>query len=96
MSFWLRNSAALALKRAALALSKAFIMPLFDWHKDKIAANTPVTASYRNTQNVRRFLTAVCGADFKFDRDFMAWIKDGNAKTMGDVAEEWIRRRQLK
>ena len=71
-------------------------MPLFDWHKDKIAASTPVIASYRNTQNVRRFLTAVCGADFKFDREFMAWINDGNAKTMGDVAKEWFRRRQLK
>ena len=25
-------------------------------------------------------------------RRFMAWIKDGAEKTMGDVAEEWLRR----
>jgi hypothetical protein len=66
----------------------------FDWHADAIDPNTAVTATYRNTQNVRRFLTAQCGEDFAFDRPFMAWIKDGRAKTMGDVADEWMRRRQ--
>jgi hypothetical protein len=66
----------------------------FDWHADAIDRKTAVTATYRNTQNVRRFLTAQCGEDFAFDRPFMAWIKDGRAKTMGDVADEWMRRRQ--
>ncbi|MGI0523723.1 DUF6434 domain-containing protein [Rhizobium giardinii] len=66
----------------------------FDWHADAIDHSTAVTATYRNTQNVRRFLTAQCGEDFAFDRPFMAWIKDGRAKTMGDVADEWMRRRQ--
>ncbi|CAN7565354.1 DUF6434 domain-containing protein [Pararhizobium sp. LjRoot238] len=65
----------------------------FDWHADPIDRNTAVTPTYRNTQNVRRFLTAQCGKDFAFDRAFMAWIKDGAAKTMGDVADEWTRRR---
>ncbi len=66
----------------------------FDWHSDPIDRDTPVTASYRNTQNVRRFLRAQCGEDFAFDRSFMAWIKDGRAKTMGMVAEEWLMRRE--
>jgi hypothetical protein len=64
----------------------------FDWHADSIDRNTAVTSTYRNTQNVRRFLTAQCGDAFVFDRAFMAWIKDGTAKTMGDVADEWRRR----
>jgi hypothetical protein len=68
-------------------------MAQFDWHSDPITADTPVTKSYRNTQNVRRFLTAECGPGFKFDRSFMAWIKDGTAKTIGDVAREWTRRK---
>jgi hypothetical protein len=68
-------------------------MPKFDWHSDPITPETPVTKSYKNTQNVRRFLTAECGPDFKFDRIFMAWIKDGRDKTMGDVAREWRRRK---
>jgi hypothetical protein len=66
----------------------------FNWHGDTITAETPVTSTYRNTQNVRRFLEEICGPDFKFNREFMAWIKDGKSKTMGDVASEWLRLKQ--
>jgi hypothetical protein len=55
----------------------------FDWHGGAITRATPVTPSYRSTQNVRRFLHAECGAGFKFDRPFMQWIRDGTPKTMG-------------
>lgn len=68
-------------------------MSKFDWHSDPITRSTPVTENYKNTQNVRRFLRAHCGNAFKFDRPFMAWIKNGNDKTMGDVANEWLRRK---
>jgi hypothetical protein len=66
----------------------------FDWHSDRITRATPVTSTYRSTQNVRRFLRSQCGKDFKFDRSFMQWIRSGTKKTMGDVADEWLRRRQ--
>lgn len=66
----------------------------FDWHGGRITRATPVTETYRHTPNVRRFLRAACGADFKFDRPFMRWIKDGTDKTMGQVADEWLRRRR--
>ncbi len=68
-------------------------MTAFNWHSDLISRETPVTSNYKNTQKVRRFLKSECGAGFKFDRDFMQWIKDGNPKTMGDVADEWLRTR---
>ena len=68
-------------------------MAQFDWHSDPITPDTAVTTSYRNTQNVRRFLIAQCGPAFKFDRSFMQWIKDGSDKTMSDVALEWKRRK---
>ncbi|QBY00152.1 hypothetical protein E2K80_04880 [Rhodophyticola sp. CCM32] len=64
----------------------------FDWHSDPIFRETSVTVHYRNTQNVRRFLISECGGDFKFDRPFMSWIKDGTDKTMGDVVKEWKKR----
>lgn len=67
-------------------------MAPFDWHRDRITRSTPIIANYRNTQNVRRFFTAECGSHFKFDRSFMAWLKDGAARTMGDAADEWLRR----
>lgn len=69
-------------------------MSIFDWHGGAISRATVVDANYKNTQNVRRFLTEQCGPDFKFDRDLMAWISSGAAKTIGDIADEWQRRRQ--
>ena len=68
-------------------------MPPFDWHRSPITRATPITKSCRNTQNVRRFFLAECGAAFKFDRPFMAWLKDGAEKTMGDAVDEWKRRK---
>lgn len=65
----------------------------FDWHSGLITRTTLVDKTYRNTQNVRRFLALECGSEFRFDRDFMAWIRNGIPKTMGDVADEWLRRR---
>ncbi|WP_081469501.1 DUF6434 domain-containing protein [Sphingomonas sp. PAMC 26617] len=65
----------------------------FDWHGDVIQATTPVDKNYRNTQNARRFFATVCGASFTFDRDFMAYLKDGQTKTMGDAARERMSRR---
>lgn len=65
----------------------------FDWHSDPITPATPVDSAYKNTQNVRRFLMTQCGAAFKFDREFMQWIKNGESKSMRDVALEWTRRR---
>ena len=66
----------------------------FNWHSDEVTAETPVTKTYKNTQNVRRFLKGVCGVKFTFNREFMAWIKDGHPKTMGEVALEWQRRNE--
>jgi len=67
-------------------------MTEFDWHSGDIARATPITKSYRNTQNVRRFFQAECGDDFRFDRSFMAWLKAAVGQTMGDAVDEWHRR----
>jgi hypothetical protein len=64
----------------------------FDWHSDPITRQTPLDTHYRNTQNVRRFLQEHCGEAFRFDRDFMAWIRSGAPADMGAVVDEWMRR----
>jgi hypothetical protein len=64
----------------------------FDWHGGTISPTTEIDSDYKNTQNVRRFLSAQCGPDFKFDRELMAWIRSGVAKCMADVVAEWHRR----
>jgi hypothetical protein len=63
----------------------------FDWHKGPVTRNTKIDETYRSTHSVRQFLTLECGEAFKFDRAFMAWIRSGAPKNMGDVADEWIR-----
>ncbi|MHA1567313.1 MAG: DUF6434 domain-containing protein [Alphaproteobacteria bacterium] len=68
-------------------------MKRFDWHGHTITRSTLVTSTYRNTQNIRRFLKSQCGEVFAFDRPFMQWIKDGSHKTMGDVTDECRTRR---
>jgi hypothetical protein len=65
----------------------------FDWHGGAISSTTKIDSDYKSTQNVRRFLSERCGPDFKFDRELMAWVRDGIAKNMGDVVDEWKRRR---
>ncbi|MDJ0779031.1 MAG: DUF6434 domain-containing protein [Gammaproteobacteria bacterium] len=65
----------------------------FDWHRGIITTNTPIDREYRNTQNVRRFFKANCGRDFKFDREFMGWMKSNVGLTMGEAVDEWLRRR---
>lgn len=67
----------------------------FDWHGGEITRSTIVDAGYKNTQNVRRFLGNECGPNFRFDRNFMSWISRDGSKTMGDVADEWIRRQSV-
>ncbi|MCP1456959.1 MULTISPECIES: DUF6434 domain-containing protein [Pseudomonas] len=64
----------------------------FNWHSDPLTRDTTVCKHYRNTQNVRRFMLEHCGGKFKFDRDFMAWIRDGVPKTLGEVVDEWLQR----
>ena len=64
----------------------------FNWHSDTLTATTAIDGTYKNTQNVRRFMHEHCGAAFKFDRDFMAWILSGNPATLGDVVDEYRRR----
>ena len=74
------------------AASRATGSRAFDWHCDPITRKTPITTTYRNTQNVRRFFKAQCGDYFKFDRPFMAWLKSGKPKTMDDAVKERLRR----
>ncbi|MFT5260859.1 MAG: hypothetical protein ACI9J2_000753 [Saprospiraceae bacterium] len=65
-------------------------METFDWHKNPITKHTPIDNSYKHTQNVCRFFKLDCGQQFRFDRNFMQWMKQGQDKTMGDAVAEWI------
>ena len=66
-------------------------MGKFDWHSEKITADTLIDSTYKNTQNVRRFFKTACGDSFTFNRSFMSWMKNNVGKTMGDAVREWKR-----
>lgn len=63
-----------------------------DWHCEVIELDTVIDATYKNTQNVRRFFKEHVGDHFKFDRSFVAWMKNNHGATMGDAINEWQRR----
>ncbi|MFD3240729.1 DUF6434 domain-containing protein [Rahnella perminowiae] len=63
-----------------------------DWHSSSLTSTTSIDKNYKNTQNVRRFMIKECGEDFRFDREFMMWIRNDDPKTLGDVVNEWKRR----
>lgn len=71
-------------------------MEKVDWHKNHIDDNTLITDSYKTTQNVRRYFKSKFGEQFKFDRDFMHWMKNAMGLTMGDASQEWIERQKCR
>lgn len=61
----------------------------FDWHSEPLTRETPLTNSYKNTQNVRRFFQEQLGESFKFNIEFMAWMKANEGKTLSDACDEY-------
>ncbi|MEO0830543.1 MAG: DUF6434 domain-containing protein, partial [Pseudomonadota bacterium] len=56
------------------AKTRKKITSKFDWHSAPLTPDTVITDSYKNTQNMRRFMQrAIPG--FKFSIPFMDWMK---------------------
>ncbi|MGL4908982.1 MAG: DUF6434 domain-containing protein [Bacteroidales bacterium] len=63
----------------------------FDWNVERLTLETIITDNYKNTENVRAFLTTEIGRHFKFNVLFMNWMKQNNGKTLKDAVIEWKR-----
>lgn len=61
----------------------------FDWHAEPLNDQTVLTDSYKSTQNVRSYFETALGDGFKFNIEFMAWLKANGGKTLGDACEEY-------
>lgn len=61
----------------------------FDWHGAELNAQTVITDNYKNTQNVRTFFLNEIGPQFKFNIEFMNWLKTNSGKNLGQAAEKW-------
>ena len=66
----------------------------FDWHCEPLTTETVITDSYKNTQNVRRFFKEHAGQSFKFNIEFMAWMKANEGKTLAEAVVEYQEMRQ--
>nr|WP_272953377.1 DUF6434 domain-containing protein [Yokenella regensburgei] len=40
-------------------------------------------------------MTDECGPDFRFDREFMVWIRNDVLKNLREIVDEWKRRHPL-
>lgn len=58
----------------------------FDWHSAPLTRETVITDSYKNTQNMRRFMQAEIPG-YKFSIPFMDWMKANVGRTLADAVE---------
>lgn len=72
-------------------LDKLKAVSKFDWKTEKLTLETLITDNYKNTQNARCFFEKEIGSGFKFNVQFMNWMKSNSGKTLGDSIEEWKR-----
>jgi len=63
----------------------------FDWKNTELHLNTKITDNYKNTENVRAFMTLHIGSHFKFNTVFMNWAKANAGKSLADAIDEWNR-----
>ena len=61
----------------------------FDWNNETLDVDTLITDNYKNTENVRAFFGKAIGRHFKFNVEFMNWMKSNAGKTLGDSVEKW-------
>lgn len=62
----------------------------FDWNTEKLTTETEITDNYKNTENVRAFFKNQIGDRFKFNVQFMNWMKSAQGKTLEDAIKQWI------
>lgn len=63
----------------------------FDWHSESLTLETPITDTYKNTQNVRRFMVSQVGSKFHFSISLMEWMTANAGKTLKDAVVEYQR-----
>jgi len=62
----------------------------YDWNNEKLTLETIITDNYKNTQNVRKFFISKIGDRFRFNIEFMNWMKSANGKTLNNAIDKWL------
>lgn len=61
----------------------------FNWKSNTLTINTIITENYNNSENVRTFFTDTIGKNFKFNVQFMNWMKNNTGKTLDDAIHQY-------
>lgn len=61
----------------------------FNWATAPLTRETIITDSYRNTQNMRHFMLKEIGAHFRFNSDFMDWMRASVGRKLEDAIQQW-------
>lgn len=61
----------------------------FDWNNEKLTLKTLITDNYKNNENVRKFFIMHIGDNFRFNVEFMNWIKQNHGKSLADAIIRW-------
>ncbi len=61
----------------------------FDWAKEVLTLDTIITDNYKNAENVRAFFVTQLGKGFKFNVQFMNWMKANVGATLADAVKAW-------
>lgn len=69
--------------------TKAKSLSKIDWRTEILTPETLITDSYKNSQNVRRFFKEHAGEGFKFNIEFMAWMKANVGSTLAEALVEY-------
>lgn len=81
----------LATGKGAPTSRKPVKLSNFDWKNSELHLNTKLTDNYKNSENVRAFMTLQIGPHFKFNTEFMNWTKANAGKSLADAINEWKR-----
>ena len=61
----------------------------FNWHVEALKPETIITDSYKNTQNIRRFFKLHIGDAFKFNIQFMEWMRENTGATLTEACSAY-------
>lgn len=57
----------------------------------KITLNSVIPKGYKNDEKHREFFKSVIGSHFKFNVQFMNWMKDNHGKSYQEAISEWLK-----
>lgn len=76
-------------KRLSPTPTKSKPQSKFDWKNSTLHLHTVITDNNKNSENVHAFFQKRISPSFKFNVQFMNWMKTNVGKTLTDAIAAW-------